>query len=150
LSPSGSNKPRAAQSLCFGDEAPNPLQPGLLPQPPAAQAAGHDACPVSGSARGFDKPTAHASVNPRVAWQLGYYFSTANLRTDHFLKQWLGSDGTSPVSTSLIASFPRLNKLGASLDEVVDTMRSMELLHVSADGAWVRRAIPLGGDSDEC
>jgi hypothetical protein len=89
-----------------------------------------------------------ASVDDKIKWQVGYWFSQENLEKDWFLAERLGETGTRAVPVELIARFRLLASLQVGLDRIVRVMRQMEQLVVSHDGTLVARRFPYApGDT---
>ncbi|KAK9379160.1 uncharacterized protein V2V93DRAFT_374158 [Kockiozyma suomiensis] len=80
--------------------------------------------------------------------QVEFYFSDQNLPRDKFLwKATTSNDGWVPIST--IANFARMRRF-QPFDEVVAALReSKELLEVDAEGANVRRKVPLNAPAPD-
>lgn len=102
------------------------------------------------------------SVHAALKWQISYYFSSANLETDQYMKDCgLGPDCSGRIDTEVVAGFARLKAITRPRDEhrhhelVLYAMRSLYLtLKVTgepdADGKWyVSRTEALGTDSPE-
>ena len=80
--------------------------------------------------------------------QLRFYFSDANLRRDRFLLGLTGPLGTGSVAIDTLASFNRVRSLTADQAEVVEALRALPELSVSADGTEVSRRSPLPSAGD--
>ena len=79
--------------------------------------------------------------------QVEFYFSEFNFPYDRFLRTTADkNDGWVPIGS--IATFNRMKKF-RPIEKVVETLRTSEVLEVSADGENVKRRVPLDLNKDK-
>ena len=85
----------------------------------------------------------------KLAAQLKFYFSDSNLWKDKFLRQQIAESPTGYVAISVLASFNRVQSLTKDQSLVTQAARTCSpLLHVTANGQYVRRTVPLPPEPD--
>jgi La domain len=79
----------------------------------------------------------------RIAKQLEFYFSDANLATDKFLSQELQNTVEGWIPISVLLSFNRMKQLQADASSSLAAVANSEFLEVDIDGQRLRRKIPF-------
>lgn len=68
--------------------------------------------------------------------QIEFYFSVENLCKDIYLRSHMGPSGWTPIA--LVADFPRVRRLGASVAEIASALAESEIVEVDFEGQHVR------------
>ncbi|KAL2522217.1 la-related protein 1C-like [Forsythia ovata] len=87
-----------------------------------------------------------------IVRQIDYYFSDGNLSRDHFLRGNMDAEGWVPIS--LIATFPRVQKLTPNIQMILDSLRASTVVEIQGDKirkrgwkAWLQNSNSINTDS---
>ena len=104
---------------------------GASPTPPQRPvAAGNGASALSDDARAA------------VLKQVHYYFSDGNLQRDSFMRDKIAESAEGWVALDLINRFNRMRRMGLTVSDLVEVLRTSDELSIDAGGGRVRRHAP--------
>jgi len=77
----------------------------------------------------------------QILSQVEFYLSDANLPNDHFILSNLDYEGY--LSLGLLSTFPKIRRLGFSIQQIANALHESRMLVVDPTGTKVRRRFPL-------
>ena len=78
-----------------------------------------------------------------VLKQVHYYFSDGNLQRDSFMRDKIAESAEGWVALDLINSFNRMRRMGLTVSDLVEVLRTSDELSIDAGGGRVRRHAPF-------